>query len=72
MRRLEGELELLNLIRNHWPYGGTIDQLEAVFFEKIPAPISFPQLLEILVAQGEVLEVNGLYSPAPQKTDQTS
>lgn len=73
--RIPGELELLQFMWDKWHYGGTLDQLDSAWFCPPPGSPSVTQLLEILIASGEVREEGKLYIPVKigkRQQDQTS
>jgi hypothetical protein len=63
--RAIGEFEFLKFMRLRWPYGGKIFQLDGCWMEKdrLENSASVFQILECLVAQGEVVEIDGIYKP---------
>lgn len=67
--RLPGEQELLTHMVSHWPYGGTLGQISATFDPLRRREVSAEQLIEVLLAYGDITEVGGLYYP--HKRDRT-
>lgn len=70
MERLPGEQELLDMITKNFSFGATMDQLIGVFDHKGTREVSVPQLLEVLVAHGEVHTFADLYKPGPKPQSQ--
>lgn len=66
--RLPGEAELLKYMREYWYYGAMLEQLDSLFTYKLKCEhvqlrVTVPQLLEVMVAYGDVRFDGKLYYP---------
>jgi hypothetical protein len=62
-QRLPGEQELLDHIKDHWYFGGTLAQIDATFDPLNRNSIPTFQLMELLLSYEDITEAGGLYYP---------